>query len=138
MAKLEDLPSEIYVEVLSHLRARELKNTTLALSRALPRAPIPIHLIYKDLILSTAREVALFSDKIRKTPQSSLPRSWIHHIQICPWSCSPDSQVILVTELPDLTSLRLNIGSTFVPEHVQDILRTPRPTLNLLSLRFRP
>ncbi|KZT44297.1 hypothetical protein SISSUDRAFT_1115617 [Sistotremastrum suecicum HHB10207 ss-3] len=138
MAKLEALPSEIYVEILSHLRARELKSTTLALSRALPRAPVPVRLMFNDVVLSTTREVALFSDKIRKTSSTLLPRSWIHCLQICPWTCSPDVQVILLEELPDLTALRLNIGSTFTPEHLQDILRIPRPDLSMLSLRFRP
>lgn len=40
--------------------------------------------------------------------------------------------------LPDLRHIHLNIGTTFAPEHFDDLFKNPQTDLHLLSLRFRP
>jgi diketogulonate reductase-like aldo/keto reductase len=44
----------------------------------------------------------------------------------------------VLRRLPDLRTLMLNVGTNFVPEHLQELFQEPRPGIERMELRFRP
>ncbi|KAG8741360.1 hypothetical protein FRC12_015699 [Ceratobasidium sp. 428] len=142
MLRLSDLPSDIYVIILSHIPPPNRQQAVLNLSRALPRSPVPTHQIYEHIVVHTPNAVLNLYHIFRKhrgqgeTPYN--PSSQVQSLSIRTLTPDADLVVNLLALLPNVPDLRLSIGTTYGPEHLQDIFANPRLELRRLQLRFRP
>ncbi|KAG8683323.1 hypothetical protein FRC08_014343 [Ceratobasidium sp. 394] len=139
MLKLSDLPSDIYTTILSHIPPPDLQQAVLNLSRALPRSPVPTHQIYEHIIIHTPRAVLDLYHIFRKCQdQAYNPSGQVKSICVQTWTPDADLVVNLLGLLPDVPVVRLCIGTTYGPEHLQEMFVKPRVELRSLELRFRP
>ena len=132
---LSSLPPELFTAVLDHIADDESQSTILALTRAAPKAPVPLARLFENITLSTPQSVVQLHRRLRGgQPEAHLVKKL--HIQ----SWTADAQVIinLLALLDNLTTLALFVGPNFAPEHLLEIFEKPRERLQNLSLRFRP
>ncbi|KAG9052667.1 hypothetical protein FS842_009437, partial [Serendipita sp. 407] len=64
--------------------------------------------------------------------------SWVHTFHSDPWIVDAQILADLLGILSNIEELSLNIGTTFAPEHFDDIFSIARPSLKSLSIIFRP
>ncbi|PLW47997.1 hypothetical protein PCANC_09396 [Puccinia coronata f. sp. avenae] len=64
--------------------------------------------------------------------------SLIHSVSLLAWKLADNQLLVnfLIPTTPNLRIINLLIGPTFAPDHLHEILATPKPSLQLLSLRF--
>jgi hypothetical protein len=64
--------------------------------------------------------------------------SLIHSVSLLAWKLADNQLLVnfLIPTTPSLRIINLLIGPTFAPDHLHEILATPKPSLQLLSLRF--
>ena len=137
---LGDLPTELYQAILTHLEAeaedhRVFKQSLLALSRAIPRAPIPLEGLYRQIILSNPRQAHQLYLHLRKHVEYT---EFVRIFRYETFEADADIIVNLLKMLHAVTHLTLFVGPHFAPEHLEDLLQNPRVNLKSLSLRFRP
>ncbi|KAI0341606.1 hypothetical protein BDW22DRAFT_1376706 [Trametopsis cervina] len=134
------LPTELYDNIVGHLEAstedrREFQHSLLSLSRAIPRAPLSLHALFRQIILSTPKQAqTLFMRLVRDRRPAKL-------VEVFRYECFvADADIIinLLALLPSVTILTLFIGPNFAPSHLENLLETPRTNLKKLKLRFRP
>ncbi|EIW86921.1 hypothetical protein CONPUDRAFT_134261 [Coniophora puteana RWD-64-598 SS2] len=135
LALLADLPVELYETIIGHLSADDLTPTLLSLSRAIPRSPVPLHLLLRTVQISRPEQVVQLHRRLHRATEE---RSWVHHLSLHSWTLDPDVVINLIKLLPSIITLRVHIGLTFGPEHVQELVQKPLPDLKCLVLRFRP
>jgi len=156
---LDSLPTELYEAILFHVPSSELQLTTLALSRAVPLAGIPLRHLFRSIRITHPQQAILLYKSLRA--QKDLPKpevnplyasqesltvvdqtaSWIHEISIEAWDV--DAEIIInlfhLLRLPKLHSLNIWIGPrNFAPEHLEEVISKPLLSLRYLNLRFRP
>lgn len=135
---LGDLPPELYSDILDCAPIEELQRTAAALSRAIPRSPVPRHYIYRYVRLTHRDQVVGLYQKLRKEKEVI---RWVRTCALETWDVDAEAVVNLMNLLVlygTTKELRLWIGQTFAPEHVEEIFIKPWSDLELLSLRFRP
>jgi hypothetical protein len=132
---LRSLPPELYTAILNNLPVTSLQQTVLSLTRALPLSPIPQYHLFTHVHLKHSDQVVQLYRRLRKAIDSA---SWVKELSLETWTVDADLMVNLVNILPRITDLTLFIGPNFTPEHLQEIFETPKPTLQFISLRFRP
>ncbi len=132
---LAQLPTELYFNIIQQFDPDDAKSSLLALSRAIPHSPVPVHALFKDIILKTPRQVISLNHRLRKHPADV-----VHVVTFALESLVVDADVLvnLLAMLPNIRELTLFIGPCFAPEHLEDLFTKPRPLLKYLSLRFRP
>lgn len=146
---LGDLPPELYHCILSHVPPSNRQVTTLNLSRAIPLSPIPLHPLFEHIVISRQEQVFQLYRRLcyGSTPSSkefpadetfSKERAWIKSLTFQTWQVDADIAVNLLGLLTGIERLSLLVGTVFAPEHLEDIFHTQVPTLNILSVRFRP
>ncbi|TDL28042.1 hypothetical protein BD410DRAFT_712972 [Rickenella mellea] len=133
---LENLPSELYSTILDTLPAPELQKVTLALTRAIPRAPVPLHHLFTDIRLQSSKRIIQLHRRLRDSDTKD--SQWVKTLSIEAWDADPHVAINLLDILQDLESLTVYIGPTFAPEHLSDMFLDARPHVRYLSLRFRP
>ncbi|KAG8745037.1 hypothetical protein FRC10_009011 [Ceratobasidium sp. 414] len=144
MLKLSDLPSDIYTTILSHIPPPDRQQAVLNLSRALPRSPVPTHQIYEHIIIHTPHAVLdlyhIFRTTRRGQEHQQLynPSSRVKSICVRTWAPDADLVANLLALLPNVPVVQLCVGTTYGPEHLQEIFVKPRLELRSLQLRFRP
>ena len=132
---LAELPSEIYDGILTHLPRDERQQTTLSLTRAIPRSPVPLHHLFEHIRLKSSESVVQLYRRI----QGRLDEShWVKEFSLETWSVDADVVVNLVALLSRLSTITLFVGPNFAPEHMEEMLEEPREALSYISLRFRP
>lgn len=134
------LPTELYDAILIHLEAeandhREFQQSLLALSRAIPRAPLPLEALYRQIVLSKPRQANNLYLHLRKNGQYVQA---IRTFRYETFEADADIVVNLLAMLHAVTDLTLFIGPNFAPEHLEEMFEHPRTNLQSLSLRFRP
>ena len=132
---LAELPSEIYDGVLAHVPRDERQQTTLSLTRAIPRSPVPLHHLFERIRLKSAEGVVQLYCRLRGRLDE--PR-WVKEFSLETWSVDADVVVNLVALLSRLSTITLFVGPNFAPEHMEEMLEKPREALSYISLRFRP
>ncbi|EGN95151.1 hypothetical protein SERLA73DRAFT_187475 [Serpula lacrymans var. lacrymans S7.3] len=133
-ASIEDLPPELYNLIFDHLLACQ-RNTILSLSRALPRSPIPIHQLFEHITLKHADQVILLYIRLRGGAKEA---PLVKYFSLEAWTVDADTVVNLTNILVNVSDLRLCIGPSFSPDHLDDMFEQPKAALKSLSLRFRP
>lgn len=142
MTKLSDLPSDIYAIILSHIPPLDRQQAVLSLSRGLPRSAVPTHQIYEHIIAHTTHAVLHLYQHFRKLKalEGDLynPSKQVRSLNVRAWLADADLVVNLLGLLPNVPVLQLCVGTTYSPEHLQDIFTRPRGELETLKLRFKP
>ena len=134
-ASLDDLPVELYLAIISQFEDDDRQQSLLALSRAIPRSPVPTRLLYERVSLRSPEQVIRFNSHIRKTAQNA---SLVRYFLLESWTVDADVVVNLMALLPSMVRLTIYVGPNFAPEHMEEILRRPKEGLRFVSLRFRP
>jgi hypothetical protein len=131
---MDNLPAELYTAIFSHLPANSLQQDVLALTRAIPRSPVPIHHLFERVRLKNARQVIQLNHRLHNTTEE---KTWVKDFGVVTWTIDADVLVNLLGVLPRISSLLLFVGPNFAPEHLEEIFHKPRQDLRNLSLRFR-
>ncbi|KAG6380991.1 hypothetical protein JVT61DRAFT_5386 [Boletus reticuloceps] len=131
---LDELPPEIYDGILTHVPRGERQQTTLSLTRAIPRSPVPLRHLFECIRLKSAESVVHLYCRLRGRLEE--PR-WVNGFSLETWSVDADVVVNLVNLLPRLSRITLFVGSDFAPEHMEEILEKPREALSYISLLCR-
>ena len=136
----DQLPTELYESVLSHVPSSELQQTLLSVTRAIPSSPVPIsRLFHRIRITYPARAVHLYRRLRPRKGNNNEAADWVKEFSIECWSVDADVVVNLIRLLPKLQTLNIWIGpNNFTPEHLEELFLKPFLGLNYLSLRFRP
>ena len=151
----DGLPVELYGAILDLVPSPELQATALSVTRAIPSSPVPQHYIFNSIRLTYPHQAVSLYRRLRLRPHSgeaedngreSFPEveaiaNWVEELSIESWDIDAEIVINIVRLLgmPKLRSLTIWIGpSNFAPEHLEEIFSKPFPSLQQLSLRFRP
>ncbi|KIO17342.1 hypothetical protein M407DRAFT_32977 [Tulasnella calospora MUT 4182] len=139
------LPSELFSAILDEVDPEDLQSVTLALIKSIPNAPISSHHLFRHTRLTRPNQPWLLYQRLglnrtqtyRRTDQFADPL-WIKSFKWLGWAVDADVLNNLLEFLPTIQDLHINVGTTFAPEHLEDLFRNPRHQLQRLSVRFRP
>ncbi|KAJ6601417.1 hypothetical protein DFH09DRAFT_1271148 [Mycena vulgaris] len=135
---LESLPTELYSSIFEHFPSDSAQQSILALTRALPFAPIPQHLLFECITLSRPEQALHLIRRLLK-PDGDTIYLYVQEFSLRnEWTVDAEVIVNLLRKLSKLRSLSLCVGTNFAPEHLKAIFERPLPELKFLSLRFRP
>lgn len=133
---LDSLPPELYSAIFAHLPVNDVQQAALALTRAIPYAPIPqFHLFEHGVRLRTPRQIVKLHSRLRGAPNDV---RWVTQLRLETWEVDAEVVINLLRLLGSITSMTLFIGPDFHPEHLKKIFHNPRKELRYISLRFRP
>jgi hypothetical protein len=91
------------------------------------------------VILNNPKNVlALYYHLRKRGGRSSKEANWVVSLDSASWNVDAQILADLIFLLPNLERLSLNVGTTFAPEHLDDIFKHPRLNLVSLNLVFRP
>ena len=135
VAKLDQLPIELYEAIINFCEPEDVQQSVLALTRAAPYAPIPQQLLFQHISLRHPRQVLKLYLRLRKKPEDA---ACVRTFSMMCLTVDANVCLNLLDILPNVDSLTLMVGPPFTPEHLEELFRKPRPLLKFLSLRFRP
>lgn len=135
LAKLDSLPPELYSAIFVQVEPDDLQSSVLALSRAIPRSPVPIYHLFEHVRLKRPHSVFSLYRRIRGDTDTA---ALIKNFSLETWTVDADVVLNLVSLLPKLRGLKLFIGPSFSPEHLEELFDKPQENLQYISLRFRP
>lgn len=67
LATLPDLPPELFSHIISFIPVEQCQSAVLALTRACPVAPIPLHHLFENARIIKPNQAISLYQKIRKT-----------------------------------------------------------------------
>lgn len=132
---LVQLPPELYSAILSFVDDDVLQRTTLSLTRAVPHSPIPLKFLFANIRLRQPHQVVQLDRRLRGKKEDAL---LVLALRMEVWSADAEVVTNLLALLDNLKVLVLYVGPYFAPESLQAICEKHRPSLESLSLRFRP
>lgn len=144
---LAALPGELYTAIVEQLDPSLWTPVVLALSRALPSAPIPIQLLFHSIRIKRPQQAVSLYLRLGKTLNTARHVEdpldscaiWVRQLSVETWDADADVIINIVRLLPNLSSFSVRIGpSNFSPEHLEQLFENPIGALEQLSLRFRP
>lgn len=134
-AKLSELPTELYAAIIEHFDSNSVQPCILALTRAIPYAPIPLDRFFERITLRHQEQISQLYRRLRRTPEDA---TLVRAVSMESWVVDADVLINLLVLLPAIQQLTLFIGPNFAPEHLEELFQKPRSSLKHLSLRFRP
>ncbi|KAJ3922077.1 hypothetical protein F5877DRAFT_34665 [Lentinula edodes] len=146
------LPAEIYAAFIEQLDEPDVRATLLALTRAIPRSPVPRYQLFRRINITKADQLVSLYQRIRPRKQDiehhgEDPCKWVQGLYLETWTADAEIVLNLLTLLPNLEALTIWIGpKNFTPEHLEELFSVDRGGRSLrcvenllyLSLRFRP
>lgn len=138
---LSNLPGELYEAIVNHIPQEDIQWTLLALTRALPSAPIPRRRLYEQIYIRRPQQAVPLYLSLRHKAGEEKNRAgeYVEVLHIHDWTVDADVVLNIVRLLPNLHTLSIWIGpSNFAPEHLEELFERPLAKLRYLSLRFRP
>ncbi|KAJ3930805.1 MAG: hypothetical protein NXY57DRAFT_962353 [Lentinula lateritia] len=146
------LPAEIYAALIEQLDEPDVRTTLLALTRAIPRSPVPRYQLFRRVNITKADQLIALYQRIRPRKQDiehqgEDPCKWVQGLYLETWTADAEIVLNLLTLLPNLEALTIWIGpKNFTPEHLEELFSVDRGGRSLrcvenllyLSLRFRP
>jgi hypothetical protein len=137
---LAHLPTELYSAIVHHLEIdsrddREFSRSMLALSRAIPRAPLALDALFRQIVIRTPQQAQMLFMRLTR---DSTPASQVKLFRYECFEADADIVISLLKLLQSITDLTLVLGPNFAPEHLEKLFSSPRTNLESLSLRFRP
>ncbi|KZO90780.1 hypothetical protein CALVIDRAFT_506313 [Calocera viscosa TUFC12733] len=144
MATLATLPAELYTHILSFVPPSQSSSTTLSLTRAIPRSPVPQHNLFTHVVLTKKGQLLhLYLRLTRGTGEEEKEsrereRKWVRGFELREWKFDPEVMINTINLLPRLQTLTIWIGYNCAPEHIADLfLSRSFPELESITLRFR-
>ncbi|EJT99497.1 hypothetical protein DACRYDRAFT_117737 [Dacryopinax primogenitus] len=144
MATLSTLPAELYTHILSFVPPSQSSSTTLSLTRAIPRSPVPQHNLFTHVVLTKKGQLLQLYLRLTRgkgeeeKERRERERRWVKGFELREWKFDPDVLINTVLILPRLQTLTIWIGYNCAPEHIAEIfLSRSFPELESISLRFR-
>lgn len=139
----DQLPTELYESILSHVPSSDLQQTFLSVTRAIPLSPVPISYLFRSIHITYPAQAVRLYLRLRKRYNTDLSGDkaayLVKEFSVECWSVDPDVIVNLVHLLPKLQRLNVWVGpDSFTPEHLEEMFLKPFLELKYLSLRFRP
>ncbi|KAI1793974.1 hypothetical protein LXA43DRAFT_185229 [Ganoderma leucocontextum] len=134
-ASLDNLPVELYLAIISHFHLDDRQQSLLSLSRAIPRSPVPTHILFERIRLRHPVQIFRLYTRLRRTPDDA---SRVRSFSLESWTVDADVFVNLMALLPTMERLSMYVGPNFAPEHMEEIFHAPRVGLQFISMRFRP
>ncbi len=136
---MDNLPTELYGGILRQTARDDRKAVTLALTRAIPRSPVPREYLFETIRLHDATQVLLLYQHLRRVGgKGSQEAGWVQEFILETWTVDAQIVVNLLELLPRIRVLTLSIGTSFMPDHLEELFQAPRSDLLSLSVRFRP
>ena len=136
---MDTLPTELYGSILRQTAQDDRKAVTLALTRAIPRSPVPREYLFETIRLHNATQVLLLYQHLRRVGgKGSKEAAWVQEFILESWTVDAQIVVNLLELLPRIRVLALSIGTSFMPEHLEELFQAPRSDLVSLSVHFRP
>ena len=135
VASISDIPIELFYAIIAYIEPDDLLSSTISLSRALPRNPVPTYHLYEDIRLKHRRQVIQLYLRLRNAPEYA---ARVRALSLESWTVDADGFVNLMALLPSVVRLSIFVGPDFAPEHLEEVFQRPKPSLRELSLRFRP
>ncbi|KAJ3721961.1 hypothetical protein C8R42DRAFT_668930 [Lentinula raphanica] len=146
------LPAEIYAAFIDQLDELDVRPTLLALTRAIPRSPVPRYQLFRRIrIQADQSDLSKLYQRIRPQAQGlnigDEPRIWVQELYLETWTADAETVLHILNLLPNLTTLTLWIGpKNLAPEHLEELFSIDRGgrclkcagSLRSLSLRFKP
>ncbi|KAF7303039.1 F-box domain-containing protein [Mycena kentingensis (nom. inval.)] len=134
----QQLPPEIVLEILEFISENDplYKATILSITRVFPNVPAN-SLLFRNIVLEHADQVAQLTRRFLRPDWRDVVK-YVKEFTWNAWMVDAELIVNLLDKLRSLRVLHISIGTTFEPEHLQEIFKSPRPDLLYLSLRFRP
>jgi len=83
------LPPEIYSAILDEVDEEHLKATALALTRALPRSPVPQHHLFRNIILTRPLQVISLWKRLAR-PGDGIDASLTTRFSLKGWGADAD------------------------------------------------
>jgi len=133
-----DLPAELWLSVLSYIPPNVLQQTTLSLTRALPRSSISQRPLFEHVVITEAIQILQLFLRLKNSGNRKDELKWVRTFVMKVWDVDANVLINLLDVLPCLEELHLRIGPAFTPEHVQELLKKPKPSLRVLNIRLRP
>lgn len=93
---LDDLPTELYDAILSHVHPADRQDAALALSLAIPRSPVPIDHLFRHVHVHQRRQVPQLWRRltINAAGQQQLREPhWVQSFDLQGWD--PDADVVI-------------------------------------------
>lgn len=141
----DNLPTELYDSILSHVPSSHLQQTVLSVTRAIPLSPVSHSYLFHSIRITYPAQAIFLYRRLRqkRSFRADTARketaAWVKEFSIESWSVDADVILNLVPLLPNLQSLNIWIGpDNFTPEHLEGLFVKPFLELKHLSLRFRP
>lgn len=134
-SSLDDLPVELYLAIISHFDSDDCQQSLLSLSRAIPRSPVPTHILFEKIRLQHPEQIFRLYTRLRRAPNDA---SLVRSLSLESWTVDADVFVNLMALLPTMERLTMYVGPAFEPEHMEEIFQRAREGLQLISMRFRP
>jgi len=136
---MDKLPTELYGAILRQAAKDDRKAATLALTRAIPRSPVPREYLFETIRLHNATQILLLYQHLRRVGgKVSREAAWVREFILEAWIVDAQIVVNLLELLSHIRVLTLSIGTSFMPEHLEELFQAPRSDLLSLSVRFRP
>lgn len=135
LTSLDGLPVELYDAILNQVPAEDLPKTILALTRAVPYAPVPIRLLFTSIRVHSRNAIIALDRRIRK---DDVARTYVRDLTLESLDIDPEVVINLLDMLMHVSSLSLLVGPTYDPAHLNRMLQQHRDRLEHLTLRFRP
>ena len=132
---LDYLPPELYSAILLSIPEDERQSSTLALTRAIPNAPIPTYHLFTRIRLCHRQQIVQLYHRIRKIPEDA---KYVEDLSLDIWDGDGNVTVHLLRLLQNVRKMSIFVGPDMTPELLYDAFKEPRTKLESLSLRFRP
>lgn len=95
--------------------------------------------LYNDIRLTTPKSIVLLYKHLRRCGGvGSRQAEWAQSLVSDVWDADAQILADLFNILPNIRRVNLSVGTTFAPEHLEDMFQTPRPDLISLNITFRP
>ena len=135
----DNLPTELYDSILSHVPSSDLQQTVLSVTRAIPLSPVRISNLFHSIRIRDSTQAINLYLRLTKSHRGDEAAAWVKELSIESWSVNADVAVNLVRLLSKLQTLRIWIGpDNFEPDHLEELSLKPFLELEHLSFRFRP
>ncbi|BEI93843.1 uncharacterized protein CcaverHIS019_0603020 [Cutaneotrichosporon cavernicola] len=134
-----DLPPELVDAILDHVPPEDQQRAALAIRLVLPHHPVSNAHLWNHLVVHQPRQLVPLYYKLKEEgKREGGSTGVVKTFALEAWRGDADVLNNLLRWLPELRTLMLNVGTNFVPEHLQDLFQTPRKSIERMEMRFRP
>ncbi|KAL7415312.1 hypothetical protein BDY24DRAFT_413458 [Mrakia frigida] len=129
-------PAEIFDGILNFVSPFHLQRTALSLLSVFPHIPVSINHLWKHVVVGKEGQLMPLWRRMREEDGEERGKR-VKSFEMRSWKGDADIMNNIIGRMPALDTLRLNVGTNFAPEHLEDAFQKPRP-LERILVRFKP